>query len=439
MPVTEPPPQDEPGARAAHIVDLFKGKKSDGKNKGVHHLMGVLARNERGGTLSTLANAMLILIHDPVLAGMLTTNEFTGHRLIMRAPPLPEDDGVALQGPYPRQWGPEDVALVQAYLQRVWASKFTRETTETAMLTDCARVRFHPVRDWLATLKWDGKERLKTWLPDAFGATPSDYLADVGAKTLMAAVRRVRRPGCKFDCLLLLEGAQGIGKSRAIKALFSESFYSDAMPPNLSDKDAAMALLGIWCLELAEIEHLIRTEVEVIKAFLSRSIDRYRPPYGKTYVERPRQGILIGTTNSQDYLRDASGNRRIWPVKCEFSDVPWIRENRDQLWAEAAAREASGECIWLDDDEVRHQAEAQQSQRMIEDVWSDAIDDWIKGRDSTTCGEILTECLFIQKVHQGKREQMRVSAILQQFGWIRRTARKNGHLQKFWERPSATF
>ena len=407
----------EPGQRAADIVDLFAGKKAGGKSEGVHHLMGVLARNDRGGTLPTLANALLIMAHDPPLKGMLAYNEFRHESLIMRAPPPAEDGGDELPGPYPRPWASEDASLVQAYLQRVWASKFSRETTDAAMVTTAHGRRFHPVRDWLAGLVWDGKPRVDAWLTTACGVMPSDYHAAIGAKFLIAAVRRVRQPGVKFDCMLLLEGNQGIGKSKLLQALFGNAWFSDDMPANLSDKDAAMALLGIWCFELAEIEHLIRTEVEVIKAFLSRGTDRYRVPYGRAYIERPRQGVLVGTTNSRDYLRDATGNRRIWPAWCEFADDAWVTENREQLWAEAAAREAAGETLWLDDSEVNREATTAQAERMQDDVWSEPIMTWMAGRVETNVGAVLSEALLIPKAQQDRRAQLRVAGVLKSAGW----------------------
>ena len=426
----------DPGQRAGEIVDLFAGKKADGKSRGVHHLMGVLAKNERGGVLATLANALLILAHDPPLQGIVSFNEFRQEALIMRPPPPAEDGGALVPGPYPRPWTAEDACLVQAYLQRVWASKFGRETTESAMATAAQCLRFHPVRDWLGALTWDGTSRIDAWLTKACGANPTDYHGAVGAKVLIAAVRRVRRPGVKFDCLLLLEGAQGIGKSKLLRALFSEQWFSDAMPPNLSDKDAAMALLGVWGLELAEIEHLIRAEVETVKAFLSRGIDRYRPPYGRAFIERPRQGVLIGTTNSTDYLRDATGNRRIWPVRCQFADDAWVEENREQLWAEAAAREASGETLWLDDTDINLEATTIQAERMQEDVWGEPVMTWMSGRVETSIGAVLSDALMIPKAQQDRRSQMRVAAILKGAGWESVVGWDSGRTVRRWRKIS---
>ena len=422
---------DDPGERSGKIVDLLSRANVTGRATGVHHLMSVLAKSDKG-PMPHLANVMLILAHDPPLAGMLGFNEFTHEALLMRSPPPPEDGGELSPGPYPRPWGSEDASLVQAYLQRVWCHKIVRQTTEDAMLTEAGRRRFHPVRDWLAGLKYDGRSRLDKWLFKAFGTPDDDYHRTTGAKFLIAAVRRIRKPGCKFDQMPVLEGPQGIGKSRGIEALFSRDLYSDDMPPNLSDKDAAMALHGVWGMEFGEIDHLIRNEVEVIKAFLSRSVDRFRPPYGKFFIERPRQTILIGSTNQSDYLRDHTGNRRFWPIRCQFSDVEWIAAHRDQLWAEAAAREASGEVLWLDDKDVAATASQEQSDRMQEDVWSDRISLWLVGHTQVKAGQLLTDCLSIPAAQQDKRSQMRCASILTQLGWERTTRRTGQRTEKVW-------
>ena len=200
---------------------------------------------------------------------------------------------------------------------------------------------------------------------------------------LIAAVRRVWQPGCKYDELVVLEGDQGIGKSPAIKILFGADWFTDQIS-HLSSKDAAIDLRGKWCVELAEIEHIIRAEVETVKAFLSRAIDHYRPPYGRAAIDVPRQSVLIGTTNATEYLRDATGNRRVWPVKClsavgSGADLDWLRANRDQLWAEATQREANAETIWLDDVATNTVAIQAQAARLAEDPWQDKVRDYIQG------------------------------------------------------------
>lgn len=413
----------------SNIIDMASAKQV-GKLAWISRLL----RNSEGGTLPTISNALIIMANDPALSGLLSFNAFTSQPLITRAPPLPEDGAPQLPGPYPRSWGAEDVIFVQGYMQRIWSQKFSRMTIEDAMVAESSIRRFHPICDWLDSLVWDGIPRIDMWLVGAFEAAKTAMNAAVGAKFAIAAVRRMKKPGTKFDTMMVLEGKQGIGKSSAVKALFSEPWFSDSIPPDLNSKDAAMALLGVWCLEFAEIEQLIKADVETTKAFLSRSVDRYRPPYGKVYVDRPRQGVLIGTTNSDDYLRDTSGNRRIWPVKCLTANTAWIEENRDQLWAEAVVREATGETIWLDDADIMAEATDIQSDRMIQDVWHLRISEWVGSRDETTISDVLEQALSVPHERMNKSVEMRVASVLKALRWVKRTVRKGKHTYKAWQR-----
>ena len=424
------------GQRAGEIIDMFSRDKAGGRNNGFHRAMSMVSKNEKGSVHNTFANLIVIVGNDPPLAGMVGFNEFTDEYVLLRAPPLADEEQKPLPGPYPRTWRTEDVALVQAYIQKFWISKVNFQGTETALITDAAHRRFHPIRDWLSGLQWDGTARIDSWLLTAFGCPDDDYHAAIGSKFLIAAVRRIRNPGCKFDHMPVFEGDQGLGKSTVIRELFGAEWFSDSIPDELASRDAALGLLGIWVLEFAEIQHLIRNEVEVIKAFLSRSTDRYRPPYGKNYVQRPRHGVLVGTTNANDYLRDTSGNRRIWPVRCAKAELEWVVENRDQLWAEAARRESSGEAIWLHEQEVQTKASEMQSDRMSEDVWVDVIEDFLQGRIEVRIPEILSSALQIPRERQGKREEMRAASILNSLSWKRLVERSAGKVRRVWRRET---
>lgn len=416
----------------SHVIDLASKKPLDQLAWSAR-----LKRNQEGAVLPTVSNMLMILANDVPLRGLLAYNAFTNEPLIMRAAPISDDGQPELPGPYPRQWERADVTLVHAYLERVWSPRVALTNVESAMVTEASLRQFHPVRDWLDDLVWDKTPRLDKWLSAVFGCDDTPFHRAAGAKLLIAAVRRVKKPGCKFDQMLVLEGPQGIGKSRALRALFGDAWFSDAIPPDLNSKDAALALQGVWGLEFAEIEHLIRAEVETIKAFLSRSVDRFRPPYGKTYVERPRQGVLIGTTNSDEYLRDASGNRRIWPVKCPCADPEWVAVNREQLWAEAVFREGQGEAVWLDEDEARQGAAQAQDERMESEAWAEIILNFTRARARVTVPEILTEALGFTKDKMNKAAEMRCSKVLRQAKWTRVKRRVGGVPCWIWSSPTA--
>jgi len=387
-----------------------------------------------GVVIPTVANALILIAHDDHLAGLMAYNKFTETSLIMHAPPIAGPGEPPLPGPYPRAWQHEDITAVLSYMQRLWNTEFSARTVESAMGHEAMTRPFHPVVQWLDGLQWDGKNRLFRWLITAFGADNSEYVKAVGSKTLIAAVRRVRQPGCKFDTMLILEGDQGIKKSTALQALFSPSWFSDATVPDLGSKDATMCLHGAWCLEFAEIAQLMRSEVETIKGFLSRAVDRYRPPYSKNTVEKPRQGILIGTTNEQGFLRDASGNRRFWPVECVMADVTWIEANREQLWAEACHYEAQGETVWLDDVIIERAAIREQADRVATDPWDDKVADYIAGKegDGVKIQDIMEDALFIGTAIQDMRAYRRVASILRRLGWEKRNPMNGGDRKKIW-------
>ncbi len=378
-----------------------------------------LSRNKDGAVLPTARNAGLILAGDPAVRDMVGFDEFRQEPMMVRPPPPIEEDDAPARGPYPRPWGLPDLFKVTAYFEVTYSPRFKMAVIEQAMANEAPTRPFHRVREWLNGLTWDGVPRLDSWLSICFGATDGPYARGVGCSFMIGATRRIRHPGSKFDYLLILEGRQGIGKSTAVKELFGETVYSDSLPAALESRDAAIGLLGIWVLELAEIEQVVRAEVEIIKAFLSRSIDRYRPVYGRSYVDVPRQTVLVGTTNATDYLRDVSGNRRFWPVACQFVDMAWLRANREQLWAEAAARETTGEADWLSGVDAQEYAALIQDERMEEDVWTATVEAWL---DAPLLREVwpslvLTQALGIPLAMQDQRQKRRVNAILKRCGW----------------------
>lgn len=404
-----------------------------------------LQRGASGVPLPTIANALIIFANDPKFDGMMWHNAFLSQHLLMRHPPISQDGDDGLDGPYPRGWGAEDVSLIQAYMQRAWSDRFRRSDVEAAMQAHAATRKFHPIVEWLAQLQWDGVARLDHWIVKVFDPLNYEmekaYHQAVGVKFLIAAVRRVRNPGCKFDHMPIFEGNQGIGKSTVLRRLFGDDYFSDAIPPDLSSRDTALALMGMWCMEFAEIEHLIRNDPEIVKAFFSRQVDRYRPPYAREFVSRPRQLVMAGTTNNDDYLRDSSGNRRFWPIQCQVARVEWIEANREQLWAEAAIRESAGESIWLDDVNVASHAAQAAAKRMTDEVWEPAILKWLNDPETTslkvpiTSARVLEFALGMSKEKMTKAATMRVGAVFRSLGWTRTVRRLREGLIRLWIPP----
>jgi predicted P-loop ATPase len=237
----------------------------------------------------------------------------------------------------------------------------------------CLANEFDPILDYLNSLKHDGTSRIDTWLTTYLGAEDNELNRAVGRKVLIAAVRRARSPGCKFDTILVLEGeVQGRGKSTALRDLAGDENFSDAEILSADQRTQQEQVRGVWIYELAELAGLRKADVERVKQFASKTCDSARPAYGRSRVDQPRRCIFIGTTNDSKYLQDATGNRRFWPVTTDKIDLDALRRDRDQLWAEAAACEAQGEPLTLDPS-LWAAAGERQASRLISDPWEDIL------------------------------------------------------------------
>ncbi|MEM9700514.1 MAG: VapE domain-containing protein [Pseudomonadota bacterium] len=230
--------------------------------------------------------------------------------------------------------------------------------------------RFHPVADYLDGLEWDGKGRLDTWMTRYMGVDQNDYTKAIGALVMVAAVQRIRRPGCKFDEMVVLEGDQGTGKSSALRALaVNADWFADELPLGGDGKQVMEAIGGKWIIEAAELAGMGKRSSEQLKAMLSRSFDKGRAAYGRISEQRDRQCVFFATHNpdkgANQYLMDQTGNRRFWPVECGKIDLEGLKRDRDQLWAEAAFREARGDSIRLDPS-LYHLAAGEQAKRKTE-------------------------------------------------------------------------
>lgn len=289
---------------------------------------------------------------------------------------------------------------------------------------------FHPVKEYLSGLVWDEQPRLDEWLIHAAGAEDTPYLRAVNSIVLIAAVRRIREPGCKYDELLVLESGQGLNKSSALRALCPRGqWFSDDLPLNVTSQKMIEATLGKWIIEAADLAGKRRAEIDQLKSTLSRQVDGpARLAYAHLPVERARQFVMIGTTNSAVYLFDSTGARRFWPVKISAFDVAWIVANRDQLWAEAATRESQGESIRLKE-ELWPDAAAKQEERREIDPWEGpirsvllALEPGLHGK-RRVCTSALWDVLGIEIMKRDRYGSMRISEIMQRLGFERSRVR----------------
>ena len=381
-------------------------------------------RTTSGQMVPNLANAMLFLRHDTQLAGCFAYDEMDEAAILLTALP----GGVPVDV---RHLTDNDLGIVQEYLQRQGLSRLGRDVVHQAVDMRARELPFHPVRQYLTSLEWDQKPRLIHWLETYLGAETSPYVEAIGCMFLTAMCARVFEPGCKMDYMLVLEGAQGGGKSAACRILGGE-YYSDAMPDISCGKDASQHLRGKWLIELAELSALGRAEAAALKAFLTREVERYRPPYARLEVVQPRQCCFIGTTNKTAYLRDETGARRFWPVKMGKIAVDALAVDRDQLFAEAMRLYQHGIPWWPDQKFERTHILREQELRFEADIWEESISQYLMNKDKVLVGEVAREAVQIATPRIGRTEQLRIAAILERLGWERQPKDSRGNIS--WKR-----
>jgi predicted P-loop ATPase len=301
-----------------------------------------------------------------------------------------------------------------------------KENVQEALESLCEKNRFDPVRDYLDSLTWDGVPRLDTLLSRYFGAEDTPLNRTFGRKTLIAGVRRARQPGCKFDTMLVLEGPQGSGKSTGIRILAGDENYSEQPIVWDDPKQQQEAVSTVWIYEIGELKGLRKADVEAVKSFLSRQTDRTRPAYGRYQVVRPRRCIFIGTTNNGEglgYLTDPTGARRVWPVKTGRIDLEALKRDRDQLWAEAAAIEATGEELTIPVS-LYEAARIEQDKRRATDPWADRLADVSSELADTPNGPVeristvkLLSHLNIPADRTNHGTAVRLASVMRSLGW----------------------
>jgi len=322
----------------------------------------------------------------------------------------------------------DDLKLLRAYLCDKHDFEASISDIENAVTAVAHRYPFHPVREYLEGLKWDGKSRLDWWLRDFLGADDTEYTRAVGRKFLCAAITRVYRPGCKFDHVPVLEGAQGIGKSSVVKILGGPWAGDFTIDPH--SKDTVQLMQGHWFAEIAELEFKGKAEEDAVKAFITRQTDKARLAYGRYATEFPRQSVFIATKNPASdgtFLKDETGGRRWWPVMCHGVhggkvDFKGLKDVRDQLFAEALERiKTVGEALYMETAELVEEAKVVVDLRRVEHPWAEAVASWLDGRadkpDFLTGAEIWRDCLGGAPKDFDRRKQNAISSVMRSLGW----------------------
>lgn len=380
-----------------------------------------LIRNSRGRALWNVANAMRVMQNDPNLRDCFAFDEFRQVKMLTQPLPYSGERKSSFKG---REIRDSDITKVVSYFNRIGYPGASKSVTADVIEAVGEMATFHPVRNYLNDLPtWDGVARVETWLMDYCAVSPNDqdharYISEVGKRWLISAVARVLMPGCKADGVLILEGRQGAMKSTTLRTIAGADWFGDSLPP-MHSKDASDYLRGKWVIEMAELSNMNKAEVEVVKAFIAREEERFRPAYGRNEISYPRQCVFAGSTNKTDYLRDETGNRRFWPVKVGQScDVQSLGRDRDQIWAETLSMFKDGEIWWLTGD-VLKVAEGQQAARVSQDAWEGDILQYVAMREEVSCATIARDVLNIEVGRVDRAATNRISAILTGNGWVR--------------------
>lgn len=328
--------------------------------------------------------------------------------------------------------------------------------------------RFHPIREYLDGLVWDGKSRVDMWLIYAMGEKPVDwvekdgtpmpptltpamieYLQAVGRCWLLGMVKRAMEPGCKFDYCPVLEGVGGLRKSTLVEILAGSSFFSDTPFEVGRGKEAQEQVQGMWLYEIAEMSHFSKAEVGAIKGFISSKVDRYRVAYGTTVGSFPRQCVLVGTTNENTYLRDRTGNRRFWPIPVRHViNTEWVTKYRDQLFAEAYALCQQGVAYTPTPDQEKRLFVPMQESRLQETaVISELLHVLTRSPTATAIGSVVNElthfvtiaqltlALGVDAAKSTPALEAQIRGWLDHEGWNRVKKQVNGARAWGYERP----
>lgn len=389
-----------------------------------------------GTPVAIAANVEIALRGDSAWRGVLAYDEFHQRPMMLRKPPWVNSKW---KGPVPFGDADEARTLVWVQHQGIHA-RIDAVRHALAIVVDDHR--YHPIRDYLDSLRWDNVPRLDKWLSYYLGAeTIFNYTSEVGSRWMISAVARIYEPGCMAKYALILEGPQDLKKSAALEVLGSPWFTDDV--DELGSKDSKLQVGNAWIIELAELDSMRRAHINTIKAFISRKVDRFRKPFGRYVVEQPRQCVLAGTVNpSSDYFSDDTGAVRFWPIECGTIDLDALNHDRDQLWAEAVARYRAREKWWLDMPAMVRAAADEQDARFAMDSWEDNIAKWLNANPlilHVTTNEILTSVFDLFPADHDKGKQTRVGLILRRLGWSkpRRPQGDTGKRPRYYARPTS--
>jgi len=371
--------------------------------------------------IPTLANAVAVLEKDKTLSGLVWYDEFLDR---------------ILTGTPAREWRDvDDLNLTVDFQDRIGIKAISVSVVADAIQQYAHRRPRHVIRDWLGTLTWDGEPRLDQAFEDHWGVVcddtlPCDYVRAASRNFFIGLIARVCRPGCQLDTMVVFEGEQGAKKTSALRVLGGDWYGLSS--ESVTRKDFFEGLQGKWVVELGELDAFSRAEVTRVKTVISTPVDRYRPSYGRSARDYPRQCIFCGTTNHDDWGNDETGLRRFWPIPCGDIQIGGLRAVREQLFAEACVRYRADESWW----EMPSASAAVQADRQQRDPWTDRVLTGVAGLSETTMEDICTRVLRLDTKDVTMIVAKRVGRILALANWTKRNRRRQGQQGKLWVAPA---
>lgn len=380
--------------------------------------------NSDGVPYASTSNIIRILAQDADFRGRIWYDEFLGKIMtVWRSP-----DGAV------RQWRDVDDINLQICLQAaLMMPRLAKQTVCDAVIAAAHQDTRNECQAYLNGLQWDGIDRLSHFMTDCFGTDDTAYTRAAGENFWVSMVARVMRPGCKVDTMIVLEGAQGAGKSQALGIIGGPWFAEAHQSP--SDKDFYMNLTGKMIVEIGEMDAFNRAEVTKVKQVITCPVDTYRAPYARHSADHPRRCVFAGTTNRDDWNKDETGARRFWPVYVHDVRHDLIRQNRDQYFAEALHKLNAGATWW---DMPAQETLDQQEARRDSDALEPQIAEWLIGKSETTVIDLMVDMMHLPIEKQDKAMQMRIGKALRVLGWNRPhgAVMRNGKRGRVWVRPT---
>ena len=396
-------------------------------------IMRLCECDRRGNPLNIADNYKIIMANDPYYAGIKQN--------AMSLRPETSDENGKI-----RPWTDVDDANSRAYIEKTYGL-YSRQKHDDSLADLFDSRRYHPIKDVISALKWDGESRIPMLLTKWMGAEDTPYTREVSRLIFAGGIHRLYRPGCKFEDMPVLVGGQGAGKSSFVRFLAIEDrFYSELN--TIEGKESIEAIEGSWIVEVSELLALTKTkEQEAVKAYLSRQFDKYRPAYGRRVVERQRSCAFIGTTNREQFITDKTGGRRFYPIKCSntgynlFDHEQECREYIRQCWAEAYAKMDTPFMAPFADRALKPQMEDKQQDATEEDVRVGLIEAYLDSLDGDfVCTGMLWEIALGNSYKQPeKADQTQIGLIMQNMpGWVRANDNKRNFgrfgRQRYWRR-----